>query len=533
MLYYPIMLAAMLVLGIYLGSFFTQSAPSGNFMTQSSVNNADKISQIISFIDQAYVDTVARNELIDKAINSILQDLDPHSYYISAEQLASYTEPLDGNFDGIGIEFLIQNDTVRVVAAIEGGPSEKLGIQAGDRLVAVDGIGIAGVEISNEEVIKKLKGPRDTKVRVVVYRNGKTIPYEIVRGTIPINSVVTAQMLDNSKGFIKVSRFAKTTYEEFMQHASRLEQEGMTELILDLRGNGGGYLDAAVKISEEFLQKGQLIVYTEGKSSPRKSYYASKKGKYADMTIAVLINEGSASASEILAGALQDNDRGLIIGRRSFGKGLVQEHMNLRDNSALRLTVARYYTPTGRSIQKAYGENISYDDDYEIRYANGEFSFADSTHFADSLKFTTPGGRIVYGGGGIMPDIFVGLDTVGASGYLTAISYRGLLNQFGFDYADEHRAQLLKFGTFNNFDRSFNVDQEVLESFTNYALESGVPRDSDGIRISSAVIKLRIKSYIARNIWGNDGFYAIMNTDDNMINQARISLGGGRNIKVL
>jgi carboxyl-terminal processing protease len=298
----------------------------------------------------------------------------------------------------------------------------------------------------------------------------------------------------------------------------------MTELVIDLRGNGGGYLNAAVKISEEFLQKGQLIVYTEGKSSPRKSYYAEKKGKFASLPIAVLINEGSASASEILAGAIQDNDRGLIIGRRSFGKGLVQEHMSLRDQSALRLTVARYYTPSGRSIQKPYGSEIEYDDDYETRLEHGEFVTADSIQFDDSLKYTTLGGRIVYGGGGIMPDIFVGLDTVGASGYLSMVSYQGIINQFGFDYADAHRDELNRYESYEKYGENFAVHDSVFDAFTAYAANAGVALDPYGIKRSEDVLKIRIKAYIARNIWGNDGFYSVMNTDDNVLREARTAL---------
>ncbi|HKL40242.1 MAG TPA: S41 family peptidase, partial [Cryomorphaceae bacterium] len=320
------------------------------------------------------------------------------------------------------------------------------------------------------------------------------------------------------------SRFARTTYEEFAQSAAKLTEEGMKELVIDLRGNGGGYLTAAVQIAEEFLQKGQLIVYTEGKSSPKKSYFASKKGAYSDIPLAILIDQGSASASEILAGAIQDNDRGTIVGRRSFGKGLVQEHMSLPDNSALRLTVARYYTPSGRSIQKPYGADIDYEADYENRFETGELVSADSIQITDSLQYITPGGRIVYGGGGIMPDIFVGLDTVGASEYLSIVSYRGILNQFGFDYADSHRRDLEDFETYKDFESTFEVDKGVFDKFVSYAEEKGVTPDTGGISLSKDVLKLRIKAYIARNIWGNDGFYAIMTDDDKVIKEALIEI---------
>lgn len=525
LIYYPLLLAGMLVLGIYLGSYFTSgTSETTSFFPKKSVNSADKIGQIINFIDKEYVDTIAKNNLINKAIGAILEDLDPHSYYISAEELASYTEPLEGNFDGIGVEFLIQADTVRVVSAIEGGPSEELGIMAGDKIITVDGENIAGIGIKNEDVVKHLKGPRGTKVSVDILRNKTVIPFNITRGTIPINSVVTSQLLDNTTGYIKISRFARTTYEEFIAQMDRLKAEGMEDIILDLRGNGGGYLNAAVQISEEFLQKGQLVVYTEGKSSPKRSYYASKSGSYSEMPLAILINQGSASASEILAGAIQDNDRGLIIGRRSFGKGLVQEQIGLPDQSALRLTVARYYTPTGRSIQKPYGKGVDYEDDYEIRFEHGEMMYQDSIVFPDSLKYTTPGGRTVYGGGGIMPDIFVGIDTVGASHYLSIVSYQGLLNQFGFDYADGHRADLKTYTSYKDFNQRFEITDHLLQDFVSYSSEKGVEADEKGIRASKEVLKIRIKAYIARNIWGNDGYYAIMNQDDNILKEAQIAL---------
>ena len=522
-IYYPLMLAFMLVFGIYLGTFFSDDGSSRFLLTRSS-SNADKITRIISYIDREYVDTVAKNQMIENAITSILEDLDPHSYYISAEEMAAYTEPLEGNFEGIGVEFLIQNDTVRVVAAIDGGPSQELGIQAGDKILNVDDENIAGVGIKNDDVISRLKGEGGTIVKIEILRNSKLIPYEITRGTIPINSIATSQIINNSIGYIKISRFARTTYDEFAQSAERLMDEGMKELVIDLRGNGGGYLTTAVQIAEEFLQKGQLIVYTEGKSSPKKSYFASQKGEYSDIPLAILIDQGSASASEILAGAIQDNDRGVIVGRRSFGKGLVQEHMSLPDNSAIRLTVARYYTPSGRSIQKPYGEDIDYEADYENRFDSGELVSADSIHFPDSLQYITPGGRIVYGGGGIMPDIFVGLDTTGASEYLSIVSYRGILNQFGFDYADANRKDLESFEGYKAFERDFEVNKNLFDSFVGYAEDKGVTADTGGINHSKDVLKLRIKAYIARNIWGNDGFYAIMKDDDKVIREALISI---------
>jgi carboxyl-terminal processing protease len=523
-IYYPVLLAVMLVAGIYIGSFFSDPSGGSIIVSRSGGPKGDKITQIINYIEDQYVDSVTKNALIDKAIASILEDLDPHSYYISAEELAAYTEPLEGNFEGIGVEFLIQEDTVRVVSAIEGGPSEQLGVMAGDKIVAVEGNSIAGVGISNEDVLKLLKGPSKTKVNVEVLRGRETIAFEITRGKIPLNSVATGQMLDDETGFIKISRFARTTYDEFMEHAARMQNEGMKNLVIDVRGNGGGYLDASVKIAEEFLQKGQLIVYTEGKASPRRSYYARKRGSLSDIPVVVLINQGSASASEILAGAIQDNDRGLIVGRRSFGKGLVQEHLNLKDNSALRLTVARYYTPTGRSIQKPYGHGIDYEGEYEDRFTSGELQHADSISYPDSLTFITPGGRLVYGGGGITPDVFVGLDTIGASAYLSMLSYRGIINQFGFDYADSHRQELGSYPSLKDFERGFDVDDSLFASLVAYADQKGVAPEGEGINTSAVVIKTRLKAYIARNIWGNDGFYAVMKEDDNVLQIALTSL---------
>lgn len=532
LIYYPLMLAVMLVLGLYLGTYFSGGQTTYSFLPEAP-NGAQKISQVIRYIESEYVDSVKKEQLIDRAISSLLSDLDPHSYYISAEELLAYTEPLEGNFEGIGVEFMIQEDTVYVVSALEGGPSEKLGIMAGDQIVAVNGKNIAGTGITNEQVIRLLKGESGTEVQVDILRDEKTIPFTITRGTIPLNSLVTAQMLPHNTGYIKLSRFARTTYEEFMEAAEDLEDQGMKSLVLDLRGNGGGYLGIAVQIIEEFLQKGQLIVYTQGKASPKQEYYSSKKGTYSNLPLVVLINQGSASASEILAGAIQDNDRGLIVGRRSFGKGLVQEHLDLRDHSALRLTVARYYTPTGRSIQKPYGHGIDYSADLKERYVHGELQVADSIHFADSLKYTTPGGRTVYGGGGIMPDIFVPLDTNGASYYLNQVTYMGLINKFAFDYATKHRDMLMeKYSDYTSFKRNFELSEATFQKFVDYATETGVEPVAEEIQHSRQVIKLRIKAYISRNLYGNDGYYSVIFADDNILQEALKTLDNNKTASV-
>ena len=525
--YYPLFLVVMLIAGVFIGSRFSGGDGSGDqFLPIPGKSRYNKIAQILNYIDQDYVDSVQKEKLVNSAISAILKDLDPHSYYIPASEMAEYNDPLEGNFDGIGVEFMILNDTVRVVSAIEGGPSEKLGIQAGDKIVSVEGKNIAGNGITNKNVVDMLRGKRGTDVNIKVMRGSsdKLIPFKITRGEIPIYSLATAQMLNDTTGYIKLSRFARTTYDEFMHGIDTLKHQGMKELVLDLRGNGGGYLSAAKEIAQEFLTKGQLIVYTKGKSQPKHVYRADKTGSLVDMPVAVLINEGTASAAEILTGALQDNDRGVIVGRRSFGKGLVQEQLPLGDRSALRLTVARYYTPTGRCIQKPYGDSIDYNDDYIHRYEHGELVDADSIHFNDSLKFTTPGGKTVYGGGGIMPDIFVPIDTVDASYYLSELSYSGAINAFAFDYANKHRQALMKYGNFKAFANDYKLPDSVFTELINYAASKGVPKDPKGISTSSKVIRNRLEASISRNLYGNNGFYSIVLKDDNVLDKAEEAL---------
>ena len=382
---FPILLAVTLLIGVYAGIYLSANADSDqiNFITPPSTRTmGSKLNQILSYIEDEYVDTVKKDKLVEKAINSLLAELDPHSYYIAPEELSDYTEPLEGNFDGIGVEFLLEKDSIVVVNTINGGPSELVGLQAGDRIVKINGRKVAGVGIANEEVMKYLRGMSGTKVNLEVVRRGakKALKFSITRGKIPIKSIDAALLVNDSTGFIKVSRFAKTTYQEFLTAVDKLNTQSphLRKLIVDLRGNGGGYLTSAIQITEEFLPKDKLIVYTQGKAQPTRRYYSSKNGVLRHLKLDLLINESSASASEIMAGAIQDNDRGNIIGRRSFGKGLVQEQMDLPDKSAVRLTVARYYTPTGRCIQKPYGEGINYEDDFSNRLASGELSYADS-----------------------------------------------------------------------------------------------------------------------------------------------------------
>jgi carboxyl-terminal processing protease len=458
----------------------------------------------------------------------MLQQLDPHSYYISAADLQAAEEPLEGSFMGIGVEFSIQRDSIVVVATIAGGPSEALGIRPGDRIVSADGKKMAGVGVSNDDVMKALRGAEGTKVTVGIVRNGaKPFDVTITRGPIPINSLAASLMGPDSIGYIKLSRFARTTQDEFVKAAKELQAKGMKKLILDLRGNGGGYLNAAVGICDELLPKGSEIVYTQGRASPRQDYKADGDGLLIGMPLAVLIDEGSASASEIVTGAIQDNDRGIVVGRRSFGKGLVQEQIDLRDNSAVRITTARYYTPSGRCIQRPYGKGIDYADDLESRYIHGELLNIDSIHLDSSLAYTTLKGRTVYGGGGIMPDIFVPADTLDRSTYLSELFFSGALNSFSFDLADSHRKQLKQYGSVAEFLEHYTISDAQLQSLAQAAKSQGVAADPGALARSKALIVLRLKAGVARNIWGDDGYYRVLLVNDPVYDAAIKALNAG------
>ncbi|RMG76128.1 MAG: S41 family peptidase, partial [Bacteroidetes bacterium] len=433
---------------------------------------------MINYIKEEYVDSVNVKELEEKTIQYLLQELDPHSYYIPAKDLQSMNEPIEGEFEGIGIEFRIINDTVVVINPIGGGPSEKVGIMPGDRIVSVNDSIIAGTGITNRDIMNLLRGKKGTEVKVGIKRNGsdEILSFNIVRDKIPINSIEAAYMIDDETGYIKLSRFSRTSHEEFVNAAEKLLEQGMKKLIFDLTGNGGGLLEAAVDIADEFLPDKTLIVYTEGKARPRRSYYATSKGILEDIPVAVLIDEGSASASEIVAGAIQDNDRGIIIGRRSFGKGLVQEPSTWPDGSAIRLTIARYYTPTGRSIQRPYDKGVEkYHEDYYNRLNNGELITPDSIHFPDSLKYTTPKGKTVYGGGGIMPDIFVPIDTAHRTFYLSDLIYKGVIRQYAFDKIDKNRREWIsKYPNIQVFKNNYLISDKELKEFIKYAENKGV-----------------------------------------------------------
>ena len=481
----------------------------------------NKINDVINYINLEYVDTVNQKKLVESTIEDMLHQLDPHSAYIPADELQASNEPLEGNFEGIGVEFHVQNDTIMVVAAVSGGPSESLGIQAGDRIIKVDGKNVANVNITNSQVMQALRGPGGTKVNVAIFRYGQKIDYSITRGRIPIHSVDVAYMLDNVTGYIKVSHFGDRTFEEYLDGFLKLKEKGMQNLVLDLRGNPGGYLKTAIQLADEFLPDKKLIVYTEGRSRPKESYLATSRGYFETGAVVVLIDEGSASASEIVSGALQDWDRAVIVGRRSFGKGLVQEQSEFPDGSAIRLTIARYYTPTGRSIQKPYEGNYEqYENELVNRFKRGELLSSDSIHFPDSLKYTTPGGHVVYGGGGIMPDVFVSLDTSGSSNYFSSLIAKGLVSEFAYNYLDDNRKFFKKFKSFDDYNKSFFIDDKLLNNFVNFAERKGVKPDDEGLKTSSEIITTQLKALIARQLWKNEGFYSVIHTMDVTLKKA-------------
>lgn len=518
---YPILIALVLLSGIYIGIELGSSS-SGSEISLRQGSRQNKINQVIAYIERQYVDSVRKDEMMEEAIQSMLQHLDPHSYYISQDELARMTEPLEGNFDGIGIEFMIQKDTVVVVNPIVGGPSEMLGILAGDRIVEVDGESIAGIGIKNSDVMELLRGESGTKVDVGIKRRKRKnlLNFTITRGKIPIYSIDASLMVEPEVGYIKVSRFGKNTYEEFREASEKLKAEGMNKMILDLRNNGGGFMHAAIMMVDEFFRKGSLIVYTDGRNHTRKDYHTSSSGILHDTEVVVLVNENSASASEIVSGAIQDNDRGTIIGRRTYGKGLVQEHIPLPEGDAIRLTTARYYTPVGRSIQKPYGKGIDYEADIYHRYESGSVYEQAEIDIPDSLVFETPKGKKVYGGGGIYPDIFVSIDTVGASFYLSELNYSGTFNQFAFDYADNNRQEIKNYGSIEAFKKEFKITEDILQQFVAHGEENGVGFDERGLEQSKEQIKRRLKGMIARNVFRNGAYYAIILDEDNYIKEA-------------
>jgi len=521
----PIWFSLILVVGIIFGIYLSSRFYGSSKQSRSSSSKSDKITQLLNYIQREYVDTISNTRLVDSAIESLLSNLDPHSAYIPANDLAEMNEPLQGNFDGIGIEFNILEDTIYVVSALSGGPSEALGIRSGDRIISVEGKNVAGIKITNNDVIKKLRGIGGTKVNVGILRRASKniLKFTIIRGKIPIYSIEVSYMANDAVGYIKISRFAQTTYEEFMEAMEKLQKAGMKKLILDLRGNPGGLLNIATELTDEFLPAKKLIVFTQGKSRPKEEVFATSGGIWEKEPLVVLIDEGSASASEILAGALQDNDRATIIGRRSFGKGLVQEQSDFPDGSAVRLTIARYYTPTGRSIQKPYvlGQQKEYAEEEWERYKHGELLNSDSIKFNEKEKFKTPKGKIVYGGGGIMPDVFVGLDTTNRSSYLTELFISGAINQFALNYFENHKKEFSIYASPKEFNTKFIVENVLIYSLSDFAEKKGLKKNTTQLNHSKSLIQRQIKASFARIIWKNEGYYFVMNETDKCFSVAK------------
>lgn len=513
----PTLMAVFMAIGLLLGNML--SPKGGGINLTSSDNKYSKIQHIIEVLDKRYVDTINGEELFEKTIDDMLHNLDPHTDYISAGDIAEMQEQIHGKFGGVGVRFFIIRDTLCITNVVKGSPSERAGILAGDKILTIDGENIASKKITNDDVQKKLKGLENTEVKVKVLREGKKLDKTIVRGAIPIQSVIASYLINPTTGFVKISNFSMTTDEEFKQAVSVLKAKGMKQLIVDLRSNGGGVMQSAIEIIDEFLLGGLKIVETKGKNYPNHIQYSTSNGALKNVKVAVLINSSSASASEILAGAIQDNDRGVIIGRRSFGKGLVQEDIQLKDGSNLRLVTARYYTPTGRCIQKEYnGDFKEYYQDNMERYENGELYQVDSTLFVDSLKFLTPKGKVVYGGGGIMPDVFVPLDTTGSSWYLTELRYAGAFAEFAFDFVSNKRK---KWKNAKEFKETFVVDEVVLKQFTEFATsEFNIQFNEQGFRHSKSFIQELLKSEIARQLWIEDGFYQVFNEHDVEVQEA-------------
>jgi len=502
----PLVLCIGLAVGIFVGSGFNNRKASGDIG-----KDVQKFRDVLTQIQTEYVDTVNTSNLVDDAIHHMLNKLDPHSAYIPASDRIAANEDLRGNFDGIGVEFNIFHDTIVVVSALSGGPSEALGIQSGDKIVKVDNKNLAGIGVTSADVMKALKGPKGTEVKVTILRKDKEIDYNIIRDKIPQYSVDVAYMVDDQVGYIKVNRFAATTFDEFRESLSKLKDQGMKKLVLDLQSNPGGYMNIAIDMADDFLASGKKIVFTHGKEKKYDSQaMSSAKGDFEKGDLIVLINEGSASASEILAGALQDNDRALIVGRRSFGKGLVQSPFDLSDGSELRLTISRYYTPTGRSIQKPYEDGDEYSRDIISRYNHGEFFHADSIRFNDTLKYITQKGRTVYGGGGIMPDYFVPLDTTLTSHYLNELYTSSSIQEYTFGYGEDHKEALLKAG-FNQFLDKFIVTDQMLADLVKVGERNKVKADRKELAKKEKLFKVHIKAQIARKIWNNEGYFPVMN----------------------
>lgn len=524
----PVVLAVVLVVGLFAGNYFgrfNSAAQLRGMLQQMGQVPQNKLTQTLALIEQEYVDSLSMDTLSEHLIPVLLKELDPHSEYIPASVMAELNEPLEGEFDGIGVVFNMATDTVIVLNVIPKGPSDKAGVKAGDRIIEINDSLVAGRKIPQNDIVKQLRGKRGTTVRLGLERQhiDGLVEVEVTRDKIPIKSIESAFVLTDSIGYVKLGQFAKTSHTELQLALLKLRAEGIERLIFDLRGNSGGFLDQAILIANEFLLKNQLIVYTEDRLRKQIREYADGTGIAQDMEVVVLIDEYSASSSEILAGALQDNDRATIIGRRSFGKGLVQKQIPFRDGSALRLTIARYYTPTGRSIQKPYtiGDQESYDADLWNRYQNNEFFSADSIHFADSLKRVTAGGKVVYGGGGIMPDLFIPADTTDLTPYFMEVSGRNILYRYTIEYADRHREALNQVQSIKELQQLLDSDTRLVEDFIAYAARQGVKPAYRDIAISRHLIEAQLRAYIGRNtVLEDDGFYKNIYPIDKVILKA-------------
>ena len=513
----PLWVALAIVLGIFIGNKFLV------FERGVKVPGTEKLNAVLNYINESYVDPVDMRELVEDALPHLVSGLDPHSAYIPAEEMKRVNEELESHFSGIGVSFYVLNDTIVVTGIIPGGPSEAAGIQQWDRIVKVNDTLVAGKKITNEQVVKKLRGEKGSQVKLTIFRPTKNtlIHITVTRDDIPISSVPASYMLTDNIGYIKVGTFAFTTFSEFISAISKLKSQGCNSLVIDLRGNAGGSLETVIAIANEFLDKGKLIVYAEGRRFPRIDHYADGSGTCKNDQIVILIDELSASASEILAGAIQDHDRGLIIGRKSFGKGLVQSQRQFKDGSAIRLTVARYYTPSGRSIQRKYekGHYDEYEMDAINRFIQGNYANVDTASNADLKPYKTDAGRTVYGGDGIMPDIFIPRDTSGINSYYNALAARDLIQEYAMVYSDRNRDKLSKFKSWEDLHRYLRM-QPLLTNLVSYADSKGVRQRPYYIEESRKLLESQLEAYIIRNFWGEEGFYAVLMENDNVVDKA-------------
>jgi len=530
----PTLTVVGVALGILVGVTLSQKANAQRIIYQNGQWHFEqtKVDRLMQLIEQAYVDSINVDSITDEVMAEFVQKLDPHSAYIPKEDLDMVNSELAGSFSGVGIQFTIQQDTVRIVSVVAGGPSEGVGVLAGDKIVNVDDSAFVGKKLNNEKVMKTLRGPKGTKVKLGVLRAGspETLYFTITRGDIPVTSVDAKFIIESAKGskdngqrigFVRVNKFGETTYKEFISALAELYAKGATKFIIDLRENSGGYMEQAIRMANEFLHRGDLIVYSEGRAYPRYEANANGSGRFKDVPLVVLIDDFSASASEIFAGAMQDNDRATIIGRRSFGKGLVQQQLPFDDGSAVRLTVARYYTPSGRCIQKPYtlGDQTDYQQELMDRFEHGEFFSADSVHFADTTVYYTKSGRKMYGGGGIMPDIFVGRDTTLNTPWYNRCVNLAYTYQFAYKYTDEHRKELSRFKEWQALEQ-YLLKQDVIRSFVKFAEEKGVEPNEAEIQKSRPLMTRLLNAYIVRNILGDEGFFPLFERDDEITKRA-------------